>query len=103
MSKHQHWPTGDIRSFHLSCDQLSMSETSVYKFEKCNKSYGPFHILNLIMVLTIFTVSDTVVVCNFLIRLFVSFSSKFKFPREVLRSFGTKPKAPIIMDIISNF
>ena len=74
----------------------------MYIFEKCNKSYGPFHILNLIMVLTIFTVSDTVV-CNFLIRLFVSFSSKFKFPREVLRSFGTKPKAPIIMDIISNF
>ena len=27
MSRYKHWPTGDIRSFHLTCDQLSISET----------------------------------------------------------------------------
>ena len=54
------------------------------------------------MVSTIFTVPETVIVCNFLIRLFVSFLSKFKFPRDILRSFEANLKAPIIMDIISN-
>ena len=38
MGRNQHWPTGDSRSFHLTCDQLCMSETWVYKFQKRNKS-----------------------------------------------------------------
>ena len=100
MISHQRWPTGDVRSFHLFYN----TQLLPLKFKEVERIKGlyTFHILNLIKVLTIFTVPETAMACNFLIIHFTSFLSKFKDSSDVFRSMGIKPNAPITIGTISN-